>query len=101
MLLRLRPGGASNRITYCVLNLCHHRSHESPEALVPGKVYAIKLQLDDIAWRVPEGHRLRVAISTAYWPMVWPSPGAATLTLTSGALLLPVCEENMAGENQV
>lgn len=94
------PGGASNRITYGVLNLCHHRSHESPEALVPGKVYAIKLQLDDIAWRVPEGHRLRVAISTAYWPMVWPSPEAATLTLTSGALLLPVCEENMAGETR-
>src|SRR5205085_9435254 len=26
-------------------------------------------------------HRLRVAISSCYWPMVWPSPEAVTLTI--------------------
>jgi predicted acyl esterase len=32
----------------------------------------MKIKLDDIAWRVPAGHRLRVSISTSYFPMMWP-----------------------------
>jgi len=34
-----------------------------------------------------------VAISTAYWPMLWPQPEAATLTLRSGGLDLPVRQQ--------
>ena len=66
--------GASSRITYGVLNLCHRDSHEFPELLEPGRAYDVSLQLDDIAYRLPKGHRLRLSISNAYWPMVWPSP---------------------------
>jgi putative CocE/NonD family hydrolase len=32
------PEGVSQRVSYRPLNLCHHSSHETPEALVPGKV---------------------------------------------------------------
>ncbi len=39
---------------------------------------------------MPAGHRLRVAISTSYWPWAWPSPEPVTLTLHGGRLLLPV-----------
>ena len=35
--------------------------------------------LDESAYRVPAGHRLRVAVSTAYWPMIWPSPEPVSL----------------------
>jgi hypothetical protein len=37
------------------------------------------------------GHRVRIALSTAYWPVVWPSPTPVKLTLYSGAsrLILP------------
>jgi hypothetical protein len=40
----------------------------------------------------PPGHRVRVALSTAYWPIVWPAPEPATLTVFTGAssLELPV-----------
>jgi hypothetical protein len=31
-----------------------------------------------------------VAISTAYWPMIWPSPEQATVTIIGGAIELPV-----------
>lgn len=31
----------------------------------------MKIKLDDIAWKVPKGHRLRVSISTTYFPMIW------------------------------
>ncbi|WP_193183534.1 CocE/NonD family hydrolase [Nisaea sediminum] len=85
------PDGTSTRITYGVLNLTHRNSHEAPEALEPGLAYRIRLKLDDVAYAVPEGHRIRLALSTSYWPMIWPAPEAATLTLTTGtsALTLP------------
>ena len=57
------PDGAATRITYGVLNLCHRDSHEHPELLEPGKSYRVRVQLDDIAWRLPAGHRLRLALS--------------------------------------
>ena len=72
----VQPDGASTRITYGVLNLCHRDGHEFPEAVVPGEAMEIALKLDDIAYQVPPGHRLRVAVSSTYWPLVWPSPRA-------------------------
>jgi len=75
------PEGASTRVSYGILNLCHRDSHETPSALEPGRRYKIRLQLDDIAFGFPAGHRLRVAVSNAYWPMIWPSPEPSRLTV--------------------
>ncbi|WP_191060764.1 CocE/NonD family hydrolase [Geminicoccus harenae] len=86
------PNGASARVTYGVLNLCHHTSHEHPEKLVPGQRYRARIELDEVGYRFPAGHRLRLAVSTAYWPLIWPSPENATVTLAleECRLLLPV-----------
>lgn len=86
----VQPDGASTRITYGVLNLCHRNSHELPDDVVPGETMEITVKLDDIAYRVLPGNRLRVAISSTYWPLVWPSPEDVTLTLHDGAIELPV-----------
>lgn len=90
-LCELWPNGESTRITYGVLNLCHRDGHENPVALEPHRKYCINIQLDDIAYRVNLGNRLRVAISTAYWPLIWPSPELVTVLITSGKskLLIP------------
>lgn len=92
------PDGSSTRVTWGVLNLCHRDSHETPTQLTPGKVYRVAVKLDDIAYAFPPGHRIRLAISTAYWPMIWPSPEPVTLTVQMGAstLSLPVRQ----GENE-
>ena len=82
------PGGTSTRVSYGVLNLSHRDSHEQPSELEPGKRYRVRVQLDDIAYALPPGHRLRVAVSTAYWPLIWPSPEAVTLSLYTGASVL-------------
>jgi uncharacterized protein len=84
------PDGRSALITYGFLNLTHHASHEYPEALVPGKSYQATFALDQIAYRIPKGHRLRVAVSTSSWPSVWPSPRQAVVTLLEGKLALAV-----------
>lgn len=88
----VHPDGASSRITYGVLNLSHRDSHADPRPLPEGTPVEIALSLDHIAYRVPEGHRIRVAISNAYWPLLWPAPEPAELTLLEGTLELPVRE---------
>lgn len=86
------PDGASARVSFGILNLCHRNGHDRVEPLVPGEVYAIAIGLNDIAHSFPAGHSIRIGISTAYWPMVWPSPAPVTATLrTAGSsLTLPV-----------
>jgi putative CocE/NonD family hydrolase len=86
------PDGASLRVTYGLLNLTHRTSHEHPEPLEPGRRYTVRLQLNDAAHAFPAGHRIRLALSTTYWPIAWPSPEAATLTVSTGGsrLSLPI-----------
>jgi uncharacterized protein len=50
----------------------------------------VRLQPNDCGVSIPAGHRLRLALSTVYWPMVWPAPEIATVTIHEGALDLPV-----------
>ncbi|MGI9483132.1 MAG: CocE/NonD family hydrolase [Hyphomicrobiales bacterium] len=85
------PDGKVTRITFGVLNLCHRNGHEAPEPLEPGVRYKVRLKLDDIAYLMPEGHRLRLAVSTCYWPLIWPAPDMATLTIhtASSRLFVP------------
>jgi putative CocE/NonD family hydrolase len=86
------PNGEATRVTYGVLNLTHRDGSEDPQALEPGHAYPVTVQLNGIGQSVPAGHRLRVSISTSYWPLIWPSPEPATVTIATGssALHLPV-----------
>jgi putative CocE/NonD family hydrolase len=84
------PDGSSVRIAHGILNLCHRASREAPEPMVLGQPEDITLTLDQMGYRIAPGHRLRLALSTTYWPFVWPSPEAATLTITTASLELPV-----------
>ncbi len=78
------PSGEVSRITYHLQNLCMRDNREVPSVLEPGKRYSMKIKMDDIAWRVPKGHKLRVSISTSYFPMMWPAPEPVTLTVYAG-----------------
>lgn len=84
------PNGQSVRIAHGMLNLCHRDGMENPSHLTPGKAVDVELVLDDMAYQLAPGHHLRLALSTTYWPFLWPSPEPATLTLLEGALHLPV-----------
>jgi hypothetical protein len=91
-LCEIFPDGAARRVSYGILNLTHRESHETPEALQPGKTYDVTLKLCDIGHHFGKGSRIRLAISNAYWPIVWPSPASNTLTITceGSSLHLPV-----------
>ena len=94
----VHPDGASTRITYGVLNLARRGDQERAVPLVPGEEVEATLRLDHIAYRLPAGHRLRLAVSTTYWPLIWPAPEAATVTLHEGRLVLPVRPEAAGDE---
>jgi predicted acyl esterase len=86
------PDGASTRVSHNPLNLAHRDSHAFPEPLVPGESTRLRFKLCDAGYSFRAGHRIRLALSTSYWPLVWPSPEPVTLTLRTGAstLSLPV-----------
>jgi hypothetical protein len=86
------PDGVSALITRGVLNLAHRDGHEHPEPLEPGRRYRVRFPLHAIGYRVPTGHRLRVALSPDMWPIVWPSPVPPRLSvdLAASAVHLPV-----------
>ena len=86
------PDGKATRVTYGMLNLTHRDSREHPEPLEPGRRYTVRVKLNDIAQSFPAGHRLRLSLSTSYWPLAWPSPAPVRLTIhpRDSAIELPV-----------
>jgi putative CocE/NonD family hydrolase len=88
----VQPDGTSTLVTYGLLNLTHRDDHEAPQPLEPSAFYRVKVALNDIAHAFPAGHRIRIAVSTSYWPIAWPSPEPVILTLRTGrsAVYLPV-----------
>jgi uncharacterized protein len=86
----VHPSGESLRVSYGVLNLTHRDGHEKPALLKVGERYRARIQLNDAGSVFPAGHRVRLALSTAYWPMIWPSPEKATLLIFGGTLDLPL-----------
>jgi len=66
-----------------------------PSDLEPGKVYTLDFKMHFTCWVFPRGHKMRLAISNAMWPMIWPTPYSMTTALQFGGaqgsrLLLPV-----------
>jgi putative CocE/NonD family hydrolase len=94
------PDGASTRVTYGVLNLAHSKDHARVLPLEPGKTRTFDVPLEAVAHAFPAGHRLAIAVSNAYWPLIWPSPAPATLTIMAGSsrLVLPVRPADPADE---
>jgi len=86
------PNGEATRVTYGLLNLTHRDGSADPQPLEPGHHYRVRVQLNGIAQSFPADHRLRLSVSTSYWPLVWPSPERATVTVHTGTsrLSLPV-----------
>ena len=92
------PDGSSTLITRGILNLSQRNGKSQPEAMMPGETISLEVELNHSAYVVPVGHRLRLALSTSYWPMAWPGPVNFELSIASGCseLLLPLLPLNAA-----
>jgi putative CocE/NonD family hydrolase len=87
--------GAPARVSYGVANLAQTDRGTTVRSMKPGEPRALDLVLHNTAYRFEPGHRLRIAVSSSYWPMIWPSPRPVTLTLHLGetCLRLPLAPE--------
>lgn len=75
------PNDRATRVTFGIMNLTHRESDEDPTELEPGKKYSVSIRMNDIAQRFPRGNRIRLSISSSYWPLAWPSPESSRLTV--------------------
>ena len=90
-LVDVHPDGTATRVSFGVLNLAHRDGYENPRAIPRNEKTKIRIELDACGYRFRTGHRIRLSISTAYWPMILPAPTdpGVTLDLASLSLALP------------
>lgn len=77
----IAPDDRATRVTFGILNLTHRESHEEPSELQPGERCRVTVRLNEVAQRFRAGHRIRIAVSSSYWPLAWPSPEPVRLTV--------------------
>ena len=78
------PDGRVTMVTGAGINGAQRDSMSDPKDLVPGKAYDLSLGLHLTSWVFPKGHRIRVAVSNALWPMNWPTPYPMTTSVQLG-----------------
>jgi putative CocE/NonD family hydrolase len=101
-LVDVLPDGEATQVAFGAFNLAQRDSLEHPQPLTPGERYQVVVGLHGVAHNFPEGHRLRLSVSSSYFPMVWPPPEPVTLTIHSGASYLSLPERpHRAEDDQV
>ncbi len=86
------PDGTVTQVAGAGFNGTHRRSAREPDAVVPGEEFTIDVEMHFTSWVFPKGHRIRLAVNNAQWPMFWPTPEpmTTTLRLDGSRLVLPV-----------
>lgn len=93
-LVDVAPDGSATRVTYGMLNLTHRGSHEMPQEIEAGRTHTARVQLKHIAQTLRKGHKLRLSLSNTYFPMAWPAPEAATISLDLAQCVLTLPERS-------
>jgi predicted acyl esterase len=89
------PDGQVTQITGAGLSGAQRESMTDPKALEPGWLYDLDVEMHLTTWVFPKGHRIRLSVSNALWPMVLSTPYKMTTSLQLGGdhgsrLQLPV-----------
>ncbi|GLF97473.1 CocE/NonD family hydrolase [Streptomyces yaizuensis] len=84
----IAPDGTSTPVTLGVLDLSARHGTERAHAWPPGTTEDVSFALTATGHTFRPGHRIRLAVSSAYWPWFWPPPGAAGFLLAPGGSLL-------------
>ncbi|MGH9464506.1 MAG: CocE/NonD family hydrolase, partial [Thermoanaerobaculia bacterium] len=89
------PDGTVTLVTGAAFNGTHRFSAREPAAIVPGEPFELAIDMHFTSWVFPRGHRIRLSVNNAQWPMLWPTPYPMTTALYLGGsdgtrLALPV-----------
>jgi uncharacterized protein len=98
------PDGSVTLVAGAGLNGAQRESEgestSDPKDLESGKTYPLDIEMHLTTWTFPKGHRIRLAVSNALWPMIWPTPYSMTTSLqlggeTGSRLELPLVPDAM------
>ncbi|MFF9509898.1 CocE/NonD family hydrolase [Streptomyces sp. NPDC014724] len=86
------PDGSSTLVTRGALNLSARHGRDRADDWPVGATEDVTFELNGIGHTFPPGHRIRLAISSSYWPWIWPQAGSVGFTLDAdgSSLELPV-----------
>lgn len=79
------PDGSSTLVTRGVLNLNKRNGRHRDDPMEVRVEQTVRVPLVSTGHSFPTGHRLRIAVSSAYWPWIWPHSDEATLTVDPSA----------------
>lgn len=78
------PDGQVSLVSGAVINPSQRISRLEPAALIPGELTTLTAQIHFTTWRYKPGHRIRLAVANAQFPMIWPSPTPGVTRLMLG-----------------
>jgi len=89
------PDGHSAMIVDGALNGTRRSSLTEPAPMTPGEICELRIPMLPTGWVLKPGHRLRLAVSSADFPNLWPTPERARNSVYHGGshpsrVILPV-----------
>jgi len=78
------PDGRVALVTGAALDARERAGSETPTPVRPHEPMALAFDLHATTWTFRPGHRIRLALSTAQFPMLWPTAHRLTLTVRTG-----------------
>ncbi|MCX4749831.1 CocE/NonD family hydrolase [Kitasatospora sp. NBC_01287] len=97
-LCAVAPDGGSTLVTRGALNLAARHGREVAVPWEPGTVAEVEFELLAAAFAIPPGHRIRLALSSAYWPWLWPQPETAGFAVDPGPSVLTLPVRHLAAD---
>ncbi|MFD5620139.1 CocE/NonD family hydrolase [Streptomyces yangpuensis] len=98
------PDGSSTLVTRGALNLSARQGRDRAVPWPVGSYEDVTFELNGIGHAFPPGHRIRLAVSSAYWPWIWPRAGSEagwTLDPAGSSVTLPVRAASPAGDDGI
>ncbi len=84
------PDGTACRISYGLRNLALDDALDVTDTTSANSDFDVSIPLHSTAYRVRKGHRLRISISNALWPLIWSSEALGKIKIKDGAISIPV-----------
>jgi len=82
----VHPGDAGvSLVTGGLKNGTQRFSRTNPTPIVPDETFTLRVPLRFTTYTFEAGHRIRLVVSNAQFPMIWPTPHAMTTSLKVGS----------------
>jgi putative CocE/NonD family hydrolase len=78
------PDGTVTLVTGAGRSGAQRVSAREPRAIEPNRPFPLEIEMHFTSWVFPKGHRIRLSVSNAQWPMLWPTPYPVTTSLYLG-----------------